>query len=142
MATDDELWLRQYIDRDCCDIATRGRRSGREHVVELWFGVIDETVYLISGNGKTADWFANLVAFPEVEVRFGKDRRIGQARVVSNSDERRRLGDLMGAKYDWDGDDDINLSRRAWCYDVPAIAIDNWNPRPTTQVGRITEPLI
>lgn len=41
-------------------------------------------------------------------------------------------GDLMGAKYDWDGDDDINLSRRAWCYDVPAIAIDNWNPRPAT----------
>ena len=73
-----------------------------------------------------------MVAYPEVEVRFGEDRRIGQARVVSNSDERRRLGDLMGAKYDWDGDDDIDLSRRAWCYDVPAIAIDNWNPRPAT----------
>lgn len=129
MATDEELWLGQYVDRECCDVVTRGRRSGKEHVVELWFGVIGESVYVISGNGVTADWFANMVAHPKVEVRFGKDRRIGHARVVPNSDERRQLGDLMGAKYDWDGDDDIDLSRRAWCYDVPAIAIDNWNPR-------------
>jgi hypothetical protein len=38
----------------------------------------------------------------------------------------------MGAKYDWDGDDDINLSRQAWCYDVPAIAIDDWKPKSGT----------
>lgn len=132
MTTADELWLGQYVDRECCDVVTRGRRSGKEHVVELWFGVHNESVYLISGNGKTADWFANMVANPEVEVRFGKDRRIGFARVVSDPEERRRLGDLMGAKFDWDGDDDINLSRQAWCYDVPAIAIDNWKPRPAT----------
>lgn len=132
MATDDERWLGRYQDRECCDVSTRGRRSGREHVVELWFGVIGESVYFISGNGKTADWFVNMVANPEVEVRFGQDWRVGHARVVSNPDERRQLGDLMEAKFDWDGDDDINLSRHAWCYDVPAIAIDNWKRRPAT----------
>jgi deazaflavin-dependent oxidoreductase (nitroreductase family) len=132
MAADDELWLRNYSDRDCCDVVTRGRRSGRTHVVELWFGVINASVYFISGNGKSADWFANMVAHPEVEVRFGEDRRIGRARVVSSLDERRQLGDLMGAKYDWDGDDDIDLSRQAWCYDVPAIAIDDWKPKSGT----------
>jgi len=132
MTTDDASWLRKYIDRECCDVVTRGRRSGKDHVVELWFGVINESVYFISGNGPTADWFANMVVHPVVEVRFGEDRRIGLARVVSNPGERRQLGDLMGAKFDWDGDDDINLSRQAWCYDVPAIAIDRWIPRPAT----------
>jgi len=125
----DEQWLEQYIERDCCDVATKGRRSGRDHVVELWFGVIGESVYFISGGGTSADWFSNMVANPQVEVRFGRDKRIGTARVVSDSGERRRVGDLMGAKYEWDGDDDINLSRNAWCYDVPAVAIDHWKPR-------------
>lgn len=126
----DESWLSQYIDRECCDVVTRGRRSGREHVVELWFGVFNESIYFISGNGRSADWFANMVAYPEVEVRFDNDRRFGVARVISDADERRRLGDLMGAKFDWDGDDDIKLSRQAWCYEVPAIAIDHWKPKP------------
>lgn len=126
----DEIWLGQYIDRECCDVVTRGRRSGREHVVELWFGIIKESIYFISGNGRSADWFANIVAYPEVEVRFDNDHRIGIARVISDEDERRQLGDLMGAKFDWDGDDDINLSRQAWCYDVPAVAIDHWKPKP------------
>ena len=130
--TSDELWLGQYIDRECCDVVTRGRRSGREHVVELWFGVINESIYFISGNGRGADWFANIVAYPEVEARFDNDHRIGIARVISDADERRRVGDLMGAKFDWDGDDDIKLSRQAWCYEVPAVAIDNWKPRPAT----------
>jgi hypothetical protein len=73
-----------------------------------------------------------MVAHPEVEVRFDHDHRIGTARVISDAGERQRLGDLMGAKFDWDGDDDINLSRQAWCYDVPAIAIDHWKSRPAT----------
>ena len=128
--TNDEIWLSQYLDRECCDVVTHGRRSGRQHVVELWFGIIGESVYLISGNGRSADWFANMVAHPQVEVRFDLDRRVGIARVVADPAERRRVGDLMGAKFDWDGDDDINLSRNAWCYDVPAVAIDRWVPRP------------
>ncbi len=128
--TSEDHWLRKYVDRECCDVVTRGRRSGREHVVELWFGVIGETLFLISGNGPSADWFANMVAHPEVEVRFDEDHRVGIARVVADSDERRQIGDLMGAKFDWDGDDDINLSRHAWCYDVPAMAIDRWVTRP------------
>ncbi len=128
----DVPWLSQYIDRECCDVVTRGRRSGREHIVELWFGIVNESIYFISGNGPTADWFANMVAYPEVEVRFNNDRRVGIARVISDPDERRRLGDLMGTKFDWNGDDDIKLSRQAWCYDVPAIAIDHWLPRPAT----------
>lgn len=37
---------------------------------------------------------------------------------------RHRCGDLMGAKYVWEGDPAIGLTYRAWCYDVPAMVIE------------------
>ena len=51
----------------------------------------------------------------------------GVARDVTDADERRRVGDLMGAKYPWDGDASIGLTRQAWCYDVPVLAIGQWD---------------
>jgi hypothetical protein len=30
----------------------------------------------------------------------------------------------MGAKYVWGGDPDIGLTYQAWCYEVPAVAIE------------------
>ena len=35
-----------------------------------------------------------------------------------------RVGDLMGAKYVWGGDPAIGLTYDAWCYDVPAVAVE------------------
>ena len=59
----------------------------------------------------------------------GNERR-GRARDVTDPDERRRCGDLMGAKYVWGGDPDIGLTYHAWCYDVPAIAAETMQSRP------------
>jgi deazaflavin-dependent oxidoreductase (nitroreductase family) len=121
-------WLRTYVDEACCDVTTRGRRTGRPHEIEIWFGVVDDTMYLISGNGPTADWYRNAVAHPEVVVRFGSDRRAGVARDVTDPDERRLVGDLMGAKYPtWQGDPAIGLTRQMWCYEVPVLAISDWS---------------
>ena len=52
-------WLTRHAAEECCDVTTIGRRSGKAHEIEIWFGVIDDTMYLISGNGPTADWFRN-----------------------------------------------------------------------------------
>jgi deazaflavin-dependent oxidoreductase (nitroreductase family) len=117
-------WLRDRAEVECCYLTTIGRRSGEAHEIEIWFGVVDATLYLISGNGPTADWYQNLVADPEVNVRIGHETRSGRARVVSDEDERRRVGDVMGAKYAWDGDPAIGLTYPAWCYEVPAVAVD------------------
>ncbi len=120
-------WLDAYTDEECCDITTVGRRSGNSHEIEIWFAVVGDTLYLISGNGVSADWYRNALAHPEVVVRFGDVRRTGVARVVADADERRTVGDLMGAKYpDWEGDASIGLTRRAWCYEVPVLAISDW----------------
>ena len=117
-------WLQRNADVECCDVTTTGRRSGQGHEIEIWFGVVHDTMYLISGNGPTADWFRNLRADPAVTVRIDDERRRGVARVVDDPDERRRVGDVMGAKYVWDGDASIGLTYAAWCYDVPAVAIE------------------
>lgn len=117
-------WLREHAGVDCCYLTTTGRRSGRPHEIEIWFGVVDDTLYLISGNGPSADWYRNLVDHPLVQVRIDDTTRAGTARVVSDADERRRVGDVMGAKYVWDGDPDIGLTYPAWCYDVPAVAVE------------------
>ena len=55
-------WLASQSDVECCYLTTTGRTSGLPREIEIWFGVIDSTLYLISGNGPTADWYRNLVA--------------------------------------------------------------------------------
>lgn len=116
-------WLDAHAADDCCDIVTTGRRSGNPHEIEIWFGVMNGSMYLISGNGPTADWYMNMLARPDVTVKLGGEIRTGMASDVTDPDERRRCGDLMGTKYVWNGDPDIGLTYEAWCYDVPAIAI-------------------
>ena len=125
MSTDD--WLAANADVVCCDIVTTGRRSGNPHEIEIWFGVVIDggaTMYLISGNGATADWYQNLLFNREVVVKLAGEAHLGHARPVVEPDERHRVGDLMGAKYVWGGDPSIGLTYDAWCYDVPAIAIE------------------
>ena len=55
-------------------------------------------MYLISGNGPTADWFRNLQSDPVVTVKLDDEVHEGVARVVTDHDERERVGDIMGAK--------------------------------------------
>lgn len=117
-------WLQRHADVDCCDIVTTGRRTGAPHEIEIWFGVMDGAMYLISGNGPTADWYLNLLAEPRVTVTLAGEQRIGRASAVTDMHERHRCGDLMGAKYVWEGDPAIGLTYRAWCYDVPAMVIE------------------
>ena len=117
-------WLAGLADIECCYLTTTGRRSGQPHEIEIWFGVLGPILYLISGNGPGADWYRNLLADPAVWIRVDGERRRGTARPVEDPDERQRDGDLMGAKYVWDGDPSIGLTYDAWCYDVPAVAVE------------------
>ena len=120
-------WPADHADVECCDVVTTGRRTGNPHEIEIWFGVDDDTVYLISGNGPRADWYRNALANPDVVVELAGETHRGIARDVTDPDERRRVGDLMGDKYRWDGDASIGLTRQAWCYEVPVLAISNWD---------------
>jgi deazaflavin-dependent oxidoreductase (nitroreductase family) len=117
-------WLDAHVDDSVCDVTTTGRRTGRPHEIEIWFGVLDGAMALICGNGPSADWYRNMAADPHVHVRLAGAIHDGVARVVTDPAERRRVGDLMGAKYVWGGDPSIGLTYQAWCYEVPAVVID------------------
>ena len=128
-------WLDPHREAENCYLTTVGRRTGRPHEVEIWFGVPsrgrDDTLYLISGNGPTADWFRNALAAGSATVRIEGETYVGSARevtAVTDADERKAVGDLMGAKYPWDGDPSIGLTFHAWCYEVPVLAISDWRP--------------
>jgi hypothetical protein len=71
-------FLADHADDDCCDIVTTGRRTGAPHEIEIWFGVLDEMMYLISGNGPTADWYRNMLANPAVVVKLERSEMIGR----------------------------------------------------------------
>jgi deazaflavin-dependent oxidoreductase (nitroreductase family) len=120
-------WLTPHAEADCCDVTTIGRVSGKSHEIEIWFGVIEDTLYMISGNGPGADWYRNALVNPRVAVRLAGETHTGSARAVTAPAERRRVGDLIGEKYPWDGDSSIGLSRHAWCYDVPVLAVGQWD---------------
>lgn len=120
-------WLTPYATVENCYFTTIGRRTGNRHEVEIWFGVVDDTLYLISGNGAGADWFRNALADPAVTVRLASESRRGVARVVTDADERRAVGELMAKKYPWEGDPSIGLTFEAWCYDVPLLAVSDWS---------------
>ena len=118
-------WLAPFAEVECCDIVTVGRKSGQPRKTELWFGVVDDSLILVSGT-EHSDWRENLIANASVDVYIKGNVRRGTARLVTKADERRAYGDVMAAKYDWDGDPSIGLTRHAWCYVVPVVAISNW----------------
>jgi deazaflavin-dependent oxidoreductase (nitroreductase family) len=112
---------------DVCRLVTIGRRTGRRHDIEIWFGTDGDVLYLISGNGPGADWFRNLLANPEVEIRIDGHAWRGKARKVTDPEERLTVGRLMGAKYGgWGGDPGIGLTEPAWLWSVPAAAVEDW----------------
>lgn len=116
-------------DLDVCRLVTIGRRSGRRHDIEIWYGLVGGEVALIAGNGPTADWYRNALARPDdVELRIGETWYAGVARDAVG-EERRRVGEVMGATYGgWGGDPDIGLTMDAWTWTVPALLIGQLRP--------------
>lgn len=51
-------------------LTTRGRRSGLEREVELWWSTDGTTVYLISGGADRSDWVRNLLVEPTARLRL------------------------------------------------------------------------
>ncbi|MGH2695346.1 MAG: nitroreductase family deazaflavin-dependent oxidoreductase [Actinomycetota bacterium] len=86
-------------DEPFCYVTTKGRRTGRDHTIEIWFGADASTIYLMSGGGRRADWVRNLLADPSVTVRFGGPALEGTARLVSDAAEDAAAHRLLAGKY-------------------------------------------
>ncbi len=107
-------------DESLCYLKTRGRVTGKDHEIEIWFAARDATLYLLAGGGERSDWVKNLVATPAVRVRLAGAEYGGRARIVEDDDEASWARAALLEKYSSGyGGDLTNWSRRS----LP-IAID------------------
>ena len=84
---------------DYCYLTTTGRVSGRPHEIEIWFGLVGRTVYLLSGGGERADWVKNLRRQPAVTVRIRDVTFDGRARTLTPGEEDAAARTLLVEKY-------------------------------------------
>lgn len=72
------------------DLTTTGRRTGRESRIEIWWFHIEDR-FIITGTPGKRDWYANVLADPQVTIhtRFGDYP--GTAVVVTDESFRRRV---------------------------------------------------
>lgn len=69
-----------------CRLTVRGRKSGQERSVTIWYALGDGKVFL-TGSGKGPQWLRNARANPDVVVRIGSQRLRGRARVIEDPAE-------------------------------------------------------
>jgi deazaflavin-dependent oxidoreductase (nitroreductase family) len=82
-----------------CYLTTTGRVSGEPREIEIWFGIEDEIVYMLSGGRDRSNWVRNLIANPRVNVRIGDRILAGRARIVDDRDEGALARRLLFEKY-------------------------------------------
>lgn len=109
-------------DEDFCYLTTTGRTSGRPHEIEIWFGLQDRTLYLLSGGGDSADWVKNLKRHPAVKVRIKSQTATLKARVVRpNTKEDAAARELLDGKYmGWC----VGRKLSSWARGALPVAID------------------
>jgi deazaflavin-dependent oxidoreductase (nitroreductase family) len=97
---DLQEWLTRWTNDPYAYLTTIGRRSGQPHRIEIWFGVDNGRLYLLSGGRDRSDWVRNLQANPRVTIELGVETRAGTARILqAGTEEDQRARDLLVAKY-------------------------------------------
>jgi deazaflavin-dependent oxidoreductase (nitroreductase family) len=83
-----------------CYVTTKGRRTGKPHEIEIWFGLDGSTLYMLSGGRDRSDWVRNILAEPRVTVRIGASQFSGEGRAVEAGTEEAALArKLLLEKY-------------------------------------------
>ncbi len=113
--------VEQLADQDYCYLTTTGRVTGRPHEIEIWFAARKDSLYLLSGGGRNADWVKNLLQNPSITVRMGKYIFHGTARLVEDKEEEQTARYLLAEKYNELEEDN---SPDEWARTALVVAID------------------
>lgn len=118
-------FLSQLKDEDYCYLTTTGRVSGKPHEIEIWFGLNEDTLYLLSGGMDGSDWVKNLLKNPSVIVLIAKHTFHATARVVAEEKEETMARYLLAEKYqEWENGKTLS----EWARTALVVGID-LNPR-------------
>ena len=115
------LLPRQTRAQGFCCLTTTRRVTGKPHEIEIWFGLNDNTLYLLSGGMDGSDWVKNLLKNSSVTVRIAKHTFHATARVVAEEKEETMARYLLAEKYqEWENRK--NLSE--WARTALVVGID------------------
>ena len=84
---------------DYCYLATRGRVTGADHEIEIWYVREGDRLYLLAGAGERSDWVRNLQVEPAVQVRIDDVTYAARGSVVTEPDEDRHARTVVFEKY-------------------------------------------
>jgi deazaflavin-dependent oxidoreductase (nitroreductase family) len=112
--------LAKLSKENYCYLTTTGHKSGNPHEIEIWFGVNEDSIYLLSGGGDKSHWVKNLQADPNVSVRIGKQTFTGIARLVKDEKEELMARHLLTGKYQgWrEGQEMSDWGKTAWPVEI------------------------
>jgi hypothetical protein len=106
---------------DYCYLITKGRVTGKPHEIEIWFGLNEATLYLLSGGMDRSDWVKNLLKDPTVKVRIAKQDFSGIACLVKDEKEETLARYLLAEKYqEWESGRTLS----EWARTALVIGID------------------
>src|SRR5688572_18219346 len=85
-------------------LTTNGRKTTRQHTIEIWFIEYNKRYYIISERKQASDWVQNIIVDPHVTFDINNKTYKGYARLVDKSKEpilANAVSDLMFSKYGW-----------------------------------------
>ncbi|NWG05193.1 MAG: nitroreductase family deazaflavin-dependent oxidoreductase [Chloroflexi bacterium] len=116
-----ETTLNRLAKEEYCYLTTTGRVSGKPHEIEIWFGLDNHTIYLLSEGREKSDWVKNLVKTPKVKVRIAKKNFNGTARFVTDEQEEMKARRMLATKYEqWR----VGRSFSHWARTALVVGID------------------
>jgi len=90
----------RLADEDMCYLTTAGRKTGRPHEIEIWFGIREGTLFMLSGGGDAADWVKNVKKDPRVRLRINTQTAALKARLVKPGTREDAVArELLDGKY-------------------------------------------
>jgi deazaflavin-dependent oxidoreductase (nitroreductase family) len=85
-------------------LSTSGRKTGKNHKIEIWFLEHDGRYHIISERENNAHWVQNILYNPKVSFSVGDVSFQGTARIINQekeSDLAAQVSILMDEKYGW-----------------------------------------
>ena len=90
----------RLADEDMCYLTTTGRMTGGPHEIEIWFGIREGTLFMLSGGGDAADWVKNIKKDPRVRLRINTQTAALKARLVKPGTREDTVArELLDGKY-------------------------------------------
>ncbi len=121
MTEEQRNLLNDLHDVEYCYLTTTGRVTGKPHDIEIWFGAQNNSIYLMAGGGRGADWVKNLLKDPHVSVRIGKQHFTGTARLVQDIQEEMAARFMLAEKYnEWENEKTLS----EWAHTALVVAIE------------------